>query len=94
MTAQFPDRLIVGGAELDLCSLPLEDYLRRIQKLKRPPFVESSTALWRGYVATWEIRDGLLWLVKIDGCLKQDQESVQASIETAFPKWKGPVHAF
>ncbi len=67
---------------------PLEGYLRRLRRGRRPVFAASSTALWRGYVGTWEIRDGMLTLVDLVGSLVQGETIVQADLRTAFP-WAG-----
>lgn len=61
-TAQIPDIIFWNGKEYMLHSNPLEDYFEKHPE-KRPKNVISSTALWRGYVATFEIRDSIL-LVK------------------------------
>jgi hypothetical protein len=68
-TAQIPDRLRFGGREYLLYSEPLEQRYASDWSKKpglRPfPFMGSS-ALERGYVATWEIRKDRLYLVGID----------------------------
>ncbi len=65
MTAQAPDVLILDGEALPLFTNPLEAHLE--QCVGERPFVSRHTANWRGYVATWEIRDGALWLVRLRG---------------------------
>lgn len=94
MTAQIPDRLIHRGRELDLCALPLEGYLKRLPKARRPKFVPGSTANWRGYVATWEIIDGRLFLTAIDHAVfKADGKLNEASLAAIFPRGPHPVPA-
>lgn len=63
-TAQYPDKLIYNGKEYSLNSNPLESYFEKNPD-KRPKGGVMSTALWRGYVATFEIRDSLLYVKDI-----------------------------
>lgn len=56
-TAQFPDILIYEGKQYDLLTNPLEPFFEEHPDL-RPTW--TSTALWRGYVATFEIKDNQL----------------------------------
>jgi hypothetical protein len=65
MTAQTPDILIFEEEEVDLFANPPDQYLARWEK--GWPFFSSSTANYRGYIATWEIRNGDLLLVKLRG---------------------------
>ena len=65
MTAQIAEKMIYKGEELSLCDEPLHYYMETIGKelkLQAP-----STALWRGYVGTWTIEDGRLYLMKLKG---------------------------
>jgi hypothetical protein len=66
MTCQQSDILIHRGERLSLCATPLETYFENRSKA-RPTFICPSSCLWRGYVATWEIRDQMLYLVGIEG---------------------------
>lgn len=60
-TAQASDLLIVGGKEFSLNTNPLETQLQK--KQWRPPEnAVITSANWRGYLATWEIKDGRLFL--------------------------------
>ena len=52
MTAQVSERLIYGGKEIPIFSNPLSTYIRQTGiKFESP-----TTANWRGYVGTWEIK--------------------------------------
>ena len=51
-------------------------------------FYATTTACWRGYVATWEIRDDLLHLVSLEGTVEAEQRVVPITLEEAFP-WAG-----
>ncbi len=57
-TAQFPDLLIYNGETLAIFSNPLESYFSEANPRPSNLFKFSCTACWRGYVATWEIKDG------------------------------------
>ncbi|MDR0515679.1 MAG: hypothetical protein LBH25_01380 [Fibromonadaceae bacterium] len=52
-TAQEPDLLIHNGEKYDLTVNPMEPFFKENPE-KRPP--SPNTALWRGYIATFEIR--------------------------------------
>ncbi|QCI68269.1 hypothetical protein [Phreatobacter stygius] len=85
--------LALRGQLHDLCALPLEPYLRRLKKARRPVFVTTSSACWRGYVAHWVVRDDALYLVDLAGWMERDGEPIQASLEVALPWLKPPVLA-
>jgi len=60
-TAQAPDVLTIDGKTYNLQSNPLEPYLAAHEgKMPRPEV--SSTGLWRGYIATFALRDGHLYV--------------------------------
>ena len=67
-TSQDPDILIYKGRTYKLFANPLEPFFKNVKD--RPKFFTSpgkiSSGNWRGYVATWKIEDGFLYLVKID----------------------------
>jgi len=62
MTAQIPDSILIDGETHALFSEPLNAYY---SDAPRPNFVPQNTANWRGYVGTWEIRDGRLYLIGV-----------------------------
>ncbi len=68
-TPQIPERLRYAGREYLMYSEPLEQRYAA-GKSRRPPIrsapYSGSSALERGYVATWEIRKDGLYLVDID----------------------------
>lgn len=64
-TAQYPDEIIYNGKEYNLHSNPLEAYFEKNPD-KRPKGGVMSTALWRGYVATFEVKDNQLFLKDIE----------------------------
>ncbi len=81
MTAQVGERLLYEGRELAMWSEPLESYFE--SGGTRPKFAFTWTALWRGYVGTWEITRGRLYLVGLRGTLIDESE---ASLATIFPE--------
>lgn len=64
-TAQCPDKIIYNGKEYSLHSNPLEAYFEKNPN-KRPKSGIMSTALWRGYVATFEVKDNQIFLKDIE----------------------------
>lgn len=85
-TAQYPDKLIYNGIEYNLQSNPLEIYFQKNPD-KRPKGTIISSALWRGYVATFEIIDKELFLKDI-----QINYEDSASKETNDYKWKSVIN--
>lgn len=55
-----------------------------------PDFEVTSTALWRGYIGTWEIKCDRLYLIELHGTLKGGE---QASLGTVFPGFDSRVFA-
>jgi len=85
-TAQIPETLIYEGKELPLMSTPLEDYFN--DERKRPEFYPYSTACWRGYVGTWKIENGKLYLMKLEyDTLNPAIEKLRDSAEKDPPKF-------
>jgi hypothetical protein len=82
-TAQYPDKIFYNGKEYLLHTNPLEKYFNQFPE-KRPKNGLVSTALWRGYVATFEIKDGGLFLKDIE-ILVRKKNSDEKSFET---EWK------
>jgi len=63
-TEQIPDKLIYKGKEYELQTNPMESYFKKYPD-KRPKGAISS-ACWRGYVATFEIKNNQLYLKDIE----------------------------
>lgn len=80
-TAQEPDILIYMGKRYALQTNPLEPYFRKFPE-KRPKTNTVSTSLWRGYRATFEIIDSVLFLRDIDIDWNDGTKSV---ISEVFP---------
>lgn len=84
-TAQFPDKIIYNGKEYALNSNPLEDYFEKNPD-RRPKGGIMSTALWRGYVATFEILNSQLYLKDIEIEVRDS-----TSKENYKTKWKSVI---
>lgn len=80
MTAQYSEILHYDGTQHAMCDEPLGLYfsLTGIDH----EFVSNSSALWRGYVGTWEILDGRLYLIGLKGKLI---DATEATVATYFP---------
>jgi len=85
MTAQASELLIYQGQELSLCETPLDDYLA--SSGRHIEFEATSTALWRGYVGTWEIINDRLYLVALDGCMLVDNKQRDVKLKDVFPQY-------
>ena len=85
LTAQYPDKIIFNGKEYNLNSNPLESYFEKYPD-KRPQGGIMSTALWRGYVAHFEIIDEQLFVIdiKIEVPDKDSKESYPYKWVSAF----------
>jgi hypothetical protein len=87
-TAQEPDKIIYEGKEYDLYTYPIIDNPGKYLE-KWPESEITSTSLWRGYVATFEIKRKALFLIDIeidigseivDGKLYQSWKSVKDQV--------------
>jgi hypothetical protein len=86
-TTQISDIIYLNGEKQSLDSLPLEQYYCPANL--RPQFRAPNTATWRGYVATWEIDQGVLYLKAIRAWTDQGE----VRLEDLFPGQKAPVAA-
>ena len=84
-TAQYPDKIIYNGKEHMLHSNPMEAYFKKFPD-KRPETEIMSSALWRGYVATFEFVDKALFLKDIQ--IQFTEKSEKSSFN---PKWKSVI---
>jgi hypothetical protein len=85
-TAQEPDVLIYNSKEYKLFSNPLESFYT--DKETRPKFLvrphTTSTANWRGYVATWKLENDYLYLINIDAWLCEAADCQKAELKELF----------
>jgi len=73
-TAQQGDILLIDGKKYSIHTNPLEGFLVKNPE-RRPHGSVMSSANWRGYIATWEIRDGQLLLKDVEVLVGKDQSS-------------------
>lgn len=92
MTAQFGERLHYDGREMSMFTHPLGDYfaLGGVNPGFGQEWPFDCTALWRGYIGTWEIVDGRLYLTAIDVL---PGSRMKANLETVFPGYPDRVFA-
>jgi len=97
MTSQVTEILVYRGQQFAMQATPLDPYLRSLRGGRRRKFAATSTAHWRGYLGTWEIIDGMLTLVALEGDLKfrrqKELHFEEADLATAFPWHHGPLQA-
>lgn len=79
MTAQIHETLIIDGKKSSMAFCPpLPENDPRLTKLKDSEIKHGiilSTACWRQYIGTWEIKDDQLYLVSIEGRFKLSGDS-------------------
>jgi hypothetical protein len=88
MTAQFGERLKYEGEDVTMATTPLDQYFREIGVA--PPFVVDCSALWRGYIGSWEIRSNRLYLLSLMGRLEDGSD---INLGKIFPNTSGIVFA-
>jgi len=91
-TAQIPEKIVYEGTEGFLFTNPLETYFTRDNP--RPEFAAPHTACWRGYIGSWEIREGTLYLTDLKAWMR-DKEGKAAPVEfeRIFPGKAKPMKA-
>ena len=89
MTAQYSEHLTYQGESVALFAEPLASYF--LMGGYKPDFAAGNTALHRGYVGSWEIVGGRLYLVRLTGVLVGS--GADANLETIFPGYPHRVFA-
>ena len=92
-TGQIPDKIIYEGNTYSLLTNPLEKYFDQFPE-KRPAATMSSTALWRGYVATFEIYGKKLCLKDISIEKRVDSTSYEIKKVSVFKAIFGNIDRF
>ncbi|MCK7591234.1 hypothetical protein M0G43_11665 [Subsaxibacter sp. CAU 1640] len=64
-TRQYPDKIIIDGEEYFIRNNPLEPYFEKYPD-RKPKATIMSSALHRGYVATFKLKNKKLYLVDIE----------------------------
>jgi hypothetical protein len=93
MTAQIGERLHFNGQEMSMCTHPLGDYfaLGGINPGFGQEWPLDCTALWRGYIGTWEVLGDRLYLVAIHKLVLNGPGT--NFLETVFPGYPDRVFA-
>ncbi len=93
MTAQFGERLNYDGQEMSMCTEPLGDYfaLGGVNPGFGQEWPLDCTALWRGYIGTWEVLGDRLYLVAIHKLVLNGPGT--NFLETVFPGYPDRVFA-
>lgn len=82
-TPQIPDKLIYEGKEYTLTSNYLEPYFERYPD-KKPKVDNVTTALWRGYIATFEIENNEFFLKDIQIVKEMPDSAVLIELESVL----------
>ena len=91
-TAQIPDRMLYQGETYPLFTEPLEQYFSEQAPRREALFPSVCTACWRGYVATWEVKENYLYITKlVAGTCRPDASEIP--LATIFPGQTAPVKA-
>jgi hypothetical protein len=88
MTAQVREIIFHNNKKMAMCSCPLQVFFnlsKFSKKIKSP-----HTALWRGYVGTWEIVNGRLYLIDLSG---EFVDGSLVNLEAIFPGYPERVFA-
>lgn len=94
-TGQNGERLVYKGSEVEMFGFPLESYFE--QNPPRPEWLtEINTACHRGYVGSWEISGGELYLKSVSRAKWSEANSDPVEKEIfgkLFPKATSPLRA-
>lgn len=80
------ETIIIGGKEYSMASEPLADYISNLKN--KPALFSPSTACWRGYYGTWEIKNKKLYLIDLE-CYTANTEKREywkVGMDFIFPK--------
>ena len=82
MTTQAGDILIYNGEKTSIATEPLKAYL---ETRDDKSFIFKSTALVRGYIGTWKIKNKKLYLVSLLGFIENNEK---VDLNYLFPNKK------
>ena len=82
MTTQTGDILTYNGEKTTIATEPLKPYLENRSDIS---FIFKSTALVRGYIGTWEIKNKKLFLVSLIGFIENNEK---VGLNYLFPNKK------
>jgi hypothetical protein len=83
-TVQQPDSLILEGTEVSLCGYPLEEFFD-VYPEKWPESDVTSTSLWRRYIATFTVENGLMSVTNIEIYESFEDNEFQSVIDEVIP---------
>ncbi|MEI8011861.1 MAG: hypothetical protein WCI27_05185 [Candidatus Omnitrophota bacterium] len=93
-TDQIPETLVYKGEKIELYDVPLDSLFS--DQHKKPDFYKLTNAgcsgEWRGYHGTWEVREGDLYLVDLQGPCSMSVDS-KLLLNAIFSDVKLPVKA-
>jgi len=88
--SQIPERLIYNDATMMMFSTPLESFFSEVDPKPKIMVEEAKiTACVRGYIGTWKIENGYLYLVSLRYCMEQKE----IPLSLIFPFGKPPIEA-
>lgn len=93
-TTQIRDRIIYDSNEYsgDYEEFPLEDYWS--DEHPKPKLLSmGSTACWRGYIATWEVRNESLFLKSLSKEALPNDDETPIPLQSVFPDANGYILA-
>lgn len=88
MTAQISESIIYEGENKSLLSCPLSDFFSLSDTPS--PFHMNCTALWRGYLGSWEIKQERLYLIEVKAGFDDDNPT---TLQDIFPGFSDRVFA-
>ena len=83
MTAQLSEALIMDDERHRLFETPLDDYFRLMRM--ESPFPSGCSACWRGYLGTWELTNGRLYLTRLGAEMGEASSITIADLFPGFP---------
>ncbi|MBC3756766.1 hypothetical protein H7U19_00005 [Hyunsoonleella sp. SJ7] len=86
-TGQYPDKIIIDGKEYSIRNNPLEPFFEKYPD-RKPKTNIMSSALHRGYIATFTLIDKKLYLtdIKINAEKKDSEKKWKAEMTSVFDK--------
>ncbi|MAO70966.1 MAG: hypothetical protein CMD02_00475 [Flavobacteriales bacterium] len=84
MTAQIKEILLYKGNKVGIATEPLAPYLKNRKDIK---FSFRSTACWRGYFGTWELRNKKLFIISLKACT-DEYRNYEVDLNYLFPNNK------
>ena len=86
-TGQYPDKIIINGIEYSIRNNPLESFFEKYPD-RKPKTNIMSSALHRGYIATFTLIDKKLYLIdiKIKVEKKDSDKSLETEMKSVFNK--------